>query len=83
MLPKKGKKVKWNIGINKKKVSIFFWVLFCVWFVGFLLYSNIKIFSKRAELNRELDKLDTSLQSLTKEEESLKFSLGQTSSDAY
>lgn len=83
MLPKKGKKVKWKIGISKKKVSIFLWALFCVWFVGFLLYSNIKIFSKRADLNRELDKLDSTFESLTKEDESLKFSLGQASSETY
>jgi len=71
------------MGIDKKKVSIFLWALFCVWFVVFLLYSNIKIFSKRAELNRDLDSLDSTIGSMTKEEDSLKFSLGQTSSDAY
>lgn len=75
--------MKWGININKKKVSIFFWALFCVWFVSFLLYSNIKIFGKRAELGKELSKIDNMVESLTKEKESLDFSLGETYSEEY
>jgi cell division protein FtsL len=83
MLTKKRKKVKWGININKKGVSIFFWSLFCVWFVGFLLYSNIKMFQKRIELNKELQKIDNNLESLTKEKDLLKFRVGETSSKEY
>jgi len=83
MLPKKGKKVKWGININKKKVSIFFWSVFCIWFVFFLLYSNAKIFQKRTDLGNELEKLDTSVETLTKEKDLLKFRLGETYSSEY
>ncbi|MDD4531310.1 MAG: septum formation initiator family protein [Candidatus Pacebacteria bacterium] len=83
MLPKKGKKVKWGIHINKKKVSIVFWALFCLWFVAFLLYSNIKIFGKRAEMGKELQKLDNTAENLTKESDLLKFKLGETYSEEY
>jgi cell division protein FtsL len=83
MLTKKRKKVKWGININKKGISIFFWSLFCVWFVGFLFYSNVKMFQKRAELNKELQKIDSSVESLTKEKDLLKFRVGETSSKDY
>lgn len=83
MLSKKGKKVKRGIHIDKRKLSIFFWSIFCVWFVGFLLYSNAKIFQKRTDLGNELEKLDNSVETLSKEKDSLKFSLGETYSDEY
>ena len=83
MLPKKGKKVKWGIRINKKKVSIVFWALFCLWFVAFLLYSNILIFGKRSDIGRELQKLDNTVETLTKESDLLKFKLGETYSEEY
>ncbi|MFA5715060.1 MAG: septum formation initiator family protein [Candidatus Paceibacterota bacterium] len=83
MLPKKRKKVKWGVNINKKGISIFFWSLFCVWFVGFLLYSNVKMFQKRMELNKELQKIDSNVESLTKEKDLLKFRVGETSSKEY
>jgi cell division protein FtsL len=83
MLPRKRKKVKGGISINKKTISIFFWSLFCVWFVGFLLYSNVKMFQKRTELNKELQKIDSDVESLTKEKDLLKFRVGETSSKEY
>jgi len=83
MLPKKGKKVKWGIHINKKKISIFFWSIFCIWFVSFLIYSNAKIFQKRTELGKELEKLDASVETLSKEKDLLKFRLGETYSQEY
>jgi len=83
MLPKKGKKVKWGIHINKKKISIFFWAVFSIWFVVFLLYSNAKIFQKRTDLGRDLEKLDASVETLTKEKDLLKFRLGETYSQEY
>ncbi|MDD4531730.1 MAG: septum formation initiator family protein [Candidatus Pacebacteria bacterium] len=83
MLPKKGKKVKWGIHINKKKLSIAFWAFFCLWFVGFLIYSNAKIFQKRTDLGKELEKLGSSVESLTKEKDLLKFRLGETYSPEY
>jgi|WetSurMetagenome_2_1015567.scaffolds.fasta_scaffold213973_2 cell division protein FtsB len=83
MLPKKGKKVKWGVRINKRGLSIFFWSVFCVWFVAFLLYSNIKIFQKRTDLGKELEKLDNNIETLSKEKDSLKFSLGETYSQEY
>ena len=83
MVAKKGKKVKWGIHINKKKVSIFFWAFFGLWFIGFLLYSNIKIFEKRTDLNKDLKELDATMESLNSEKDSLKYSLGQATSDDY
>ena len=83
MVPKKQKKWKWGIKVNKKKLSIFFWAFFCIWFVGILLYSNTKIFQKRMEMEKNLEKLDANVESLTKEKESLRFSLGETYSDEY
>jgi cell division protein FtsB len=83
MLPKKGKKGKWGIHVNKKKVSIFFWALFCLWFVVFLLYSNIKIFERRSSLNKELINLDNTVETLSKESDLLKFKLGETYSEEY
>ncbi|MFA5169765.1 MAG: septum formation initiator family protein [Candidatus Paceibacterota bacterium] len=83
MLPKKGKKVKWGIHINKKKISIFFWIVFCVWFVCFLVYSNAKIFQKRTDLGKDLERLDTSVETLTEEKDLLKFRLGETYSQEY
>ena len=83
MLSKKGKKVKWGIHINKRKWTIFFWSFFCLWFVGFLIYSNAKIFQKRTDLDRELEKLDASVETLTNEKDLLKFRLGETYSQEY
>ncbi len=83
MLAKKQKKVKWGIHINKKKVSIAFWSFFGLWFIVFLLYSNIKMFQKRTELDKNLKTLDSNLESLNKEKDSLNFSLGETNSSEY
>ncbi|MFA5431740.1 MAG: septum formation initiator family protein [Candidatus Paceibacterota bacterium] len=83
MLAKKHKKVKWGIHINKKKVSIVFWAIFGFWFIVFLLYSNVKIFQKRTELDNNLKELDSNVKSLTKDEELLRFRLGETNSDEY
>lgn len=83
MLAKKYKKVKWGIHFNKRKISIVFWSIFGFWFVFFLLYSNIKIFQKRTELNKNLETLDSTVESLTKEKDSLNFSLGETNSSEY
>jgi cell division protein FtsB len=83
MLAKKHKKVKWGIHINKKKASIVFWAIFGLWFIVFLLYSNIKMFQKRTELDKNLETLDSSVESLTKEKDSLNFRLGETSSSEY
>jgi len=83
MLAKKQKKVKWGIHFNKKKASIAFWSFFGLWFIVFLLYSNIKIFQKRTELDKNLKTLDSSVESLSKEKDSLNFSLGETNSDEY
>lgn len=60
-----------------------FWSFFGLWFIVFLLYSNIKIFQKRTELNKNLETLDSTVESLTKEKDSLSFSLGETSSSEY
>lgn len=83
MLAKKHKKVKWGIHINKKKITIVFWALFGLWFIVFLFYSNIKMFQKRTELDKNLEVLDSTVESLTKEKDSLNFRLGETSSEAY
>jgi len=83
MLAKKHKKVKWGIHINKKKVAIVFWALFGLWFIIFLFYSNIKMFQKRTELDKNLEVLDSNVESLTKERDSLNFRLGETDSEAY
>jgi cell division protein FtsB/cell division protein DivIC len=83
MLAKKHKKVKWGIHINKKKASIVFWAIFGLWFIVFLLYSNIKIFQKRIELDKDLKTIDSTVESLTKEKDSLNFSLGETNSSEY
>jgi len=83
MLAKKHKKVKWGIHINKKKIAIVFWALFGLWFIVFLFYSNIKMFQKRTELDKNLEVLDSNVESLIKEKDSLNFMLGETSSDAY
>lgn len=83
MLAKKGKKVKWGIHFNKKKIAIVFWTIFGFWFIFFLLYSNIKMFQKRTELDKNLETLDSTVESLTKEKDSLNFSLGETSSSDY
>jgi cell division protein FtsB len=83
MLAKKHKKVKWGIHFNKKKASIVFWTFFGLWFVVFLFYSNIKIFQKRTELDKNLKTLDVTSESLAKEKDSLSFSLGETSSSEY
>jgi cell division protein FtsB len=83
MLAKKGKKVKWGIHFNKKKIAIVFWAIFGFWFIFFLLYSNIKMFQKRTELDKNLETLDLTVGSLTKEKDSLSFSLGETNSSDY
>jgi cell division protein FtsB len=83
MLAKKGKKVKWGIHFNKKKIAIVFWTIFGFWFIFFLLYSNIKMFQKRTELDKNLETLDSTIESLTKEKDSLSFSLGETDSSDY
>ena len=83
MLAKKGKKVKWGIHFNKKKIAIVFWTIFGFWFIFFLLYSNIKMFQKRTELDKNLETLDSTVESLTKEKDSLSFSLGETNSSDY
>lgn len=83
MLAKKYKKVKWGIHFNKRKISIVFWSIFGFWFVFFLLYSNIKMLQKRTELDKNLKTLDSTVESLTKEKDSLNFSLGETSSSEY
>ena len=83
MLAKKHKKVKWGIHINKKKIAIVFWAFFGLWFIVFLFYSNIKMFQKRAELDKNLEILDSNVESLTKEKDSLNFRLGETDSEAY
>jgi cell division protein FtsB len=83
MLAKKHKKVKWGIHFNKKKASIVFWAIFGLWFIVFLLYSNIKMFQKRMELDKNLETLDSTVESLTGEKDSLNFSLGETDSSEY
>ena len=83
MLAKKQKKVKWGIHFNKKKASIVFWAIFGLWFIVFLLYSNIKMFQKRTELDKNLETLNASVESLNKEKDSLNFSLGETNSLEY
>lgn len=83
MLAKKQKKVKWGIHFNKKKASIVFWAIFGLWFIVFLLYSNIKMFQKRTELDKNLEQLNSSVESLTKEKDALNFSLGETNSPEY
>jgi cell division protein FtsB len=83
MLAKKGKKVKWGIHFNKKKIAIVFWTIFGFWFIFFLLYSNIKMFQKRTELDKNLETLDSTIESMTKEKDSLSFSLGETDSSDY
>jgi len=83
MLAKKQKKVKWRIHFNKKRVAIVFWAIFGLWFIVFLLYSNIKMFQKRTELDKNLETLNSSVESLTKEKDSLNFSLGETNSPEY
>ena len=83
MLAKKHKKVKWGIRINKKKIAIVFWAFFGLWFVVFLFYSNVKIFQKRTDLDKNLEVLDSNVESLIKEKDSLNFRLGETNSEAY
>jgi len=83
MLAKKHKKVKWGINFNKKKASIVFWTIFGLWFIVFLLYSNIKMFQKRMELDKNLETLDSTVESLSEEKDSLNFSLGETDSSEY
>jgi len=83
MLAKKHKKVKWGIHINKKKIAIVFWAFFGFWFVVFLFYSNIKIFQKRTDLNKNLEVINSNVESLIKEKDSLNFRLGETDSEAY
>jgi len=75
--------VKWGIHFNKKKIAIVFWTIFGFWFIFFLLYSNIKMFQKRTELDKNLETLDSTIESMTKEKDSLSFSLGETDSSDY
>lgn len=75
--------MKWGIHFNKKKIAIVFWTIFGFWFIFFLLYSNIKMFQKRTELDKNLETLDSTIESMTKEKDSLSFSLGETDSSDY
>lgn len=84
MLAKKQKKRKgMPIKINKKKIAIAFWIFFCVVFIGYLSYCNIRILEKRNTIKKSSDKLDQSINALTKEKETLSFTLGQTYSEDY
>jgi cell division protein FtsB len=84
MLAKKQKKRKgMPIKINKNKIATAFWIFFCAVFVGYLLYCNIRIFEKRNNIKKSADKLDQSINTLTKEKETLSFTLGQTYSEDY
>ncbi len=83
MLPKKQKKRKRGIEINKKKVVIFLWSCFCVLFVGYLLFCNVRILQKRGSLSKSLQELGQSIETLTKEKETLSYSLGETYSPEY
>ena len=83
MVAKKNKKVKWGIHINKKKVAIVFWAFFGLWFIIFLFYSNIKMFQKRTDLDKNLDDLNVTMNSLSGEKDSLNFQLGETNSAEY
>ncbi len=83
MLPKKQKKRKSGIEINKKKVIIFLWSAFCVLFVGYLLFCNIRILQTRDNLSKSLQSLNQSIGALTKEKETLSYSLGETYSPEY
>lgn len=83
MLSKKAKKWKRGISIDKKRLIIFLWMMFCVLFVGYLLFCNIRIFQKREDLSKNLAELDNNIESLTKDKETLSFDLGQTYSPEY
>ena len=78
---KKGKRIP--IKINKNKIAIAFWIFFCIVFAGYLLFCNIRILEKRNDIQKSADKLDQSIDTLTKEKETLSFTLGQTYSEDY
>ena len=79
MLAKRRKKIK-KRGFNFKK---FFGIILFACLFLFLIYSAINLFVKRAELQKELDGLRAEEEELLKQRESLKFSLGETYSEAY
>ncbi|MDD3032490.1 MAG: septum formation initiator family protein [Candidatus Pacebacteria bacterium] len=80
MLTKKKKKIKKE---REFKVKKFFFILIISSLFIFFTYSCINMFIKLIGLNQELKALESEQESLLKQRESLKFSLGESYSESY
>ncbi|MDD3919113.1 MAG: septum formation initiator family protein [Candidatus Pacebacteria bacterium] len=80
MLTKKKKKIKKE---REFKVKKFFFILIISSLFVFFTYSCINMFIKLIGLNQELKALESEQESLLKQRESLKFSLGESYSESY
>jgi cell division protein FtsB len=81
MLAKKSKKIK-----SKGKQSIFvriFWIASFGFLFVYLSYANIKIFLTRNQFSDNLKQLNTTADSLAKQQVKLNAELGITGTDAY
>jgi len=80
MLTKKKKKIKKE---REFKIKKFFFILIISSLFVFFTYSCINMFIKLIGLNQELKALESEQESLLKQRESLKFSLGESYSESY
>ena len=80
MLTKKKKKIKKE---REFKIKKFFFILIISSLFIFFTYSCINMFIKLIGLNQELKALESEQESLLKQRESLKFSLGESYSESY
>ena len=80
MLTKKKKKIKKE---REFKVKKFFFILIISSLFVFFTYSCVNMFIKLMALNQELKTLETEQETLLKQRESLKFSLGESYSESY
>lgn len=83
MLAKKAKKRKRPLTVDKDKLSIIVWGIFCLVFIGYLGFCNVRIWEKRHDLSKSSEKLEENIGALTKEKETLSFNLGETYSENY
>lgn len=79
MIAKKRKKEKSIFQKIVKKTKVFLWIVL----IGFLVYTNVNIFLEIERGGKDLKKLETAAENLSKEKERLDFELGNTNSEAY
>jgi cell division protein FtsB len=68
---------------DKEKIFQFFFLIFTIFLIGFLVFSNLKLERKKREISQQIEELKTKIEELEEKKKKLEGAISQVQKENY